>query len=42
MKVEFIKNHDLSKKGQIVDLQGPLANYLIRCGVVKAYTKPKK
>ena len=51
MKVEFIKDHLLTNKGEILELENDFATYLIRCNVAiatekeakpKKVTKPKK
>ena len=42
LQIKFLHNHVLGKKGDVLDVPIPKADYLIRCGVAKEYVeKPK-
>ena len=42
LNIIFLHNHVLGKKGSVLNVPIPKANYLIRCGVAKEYVeKPK-
>lgn len=42
VRVKLLNNHVLGKKGDVLNVPIPKANYLIRCGVAKKYVeKPK-
>ena len=42
MRIKLLKNdHPLGKKGADVEVSGPMARYLIRCGVAVSVTEDK-
>lgn len=42
VKVKLLNNHVLGKKGSVLNVPIPKANYLIRCGVAKEYVEKSK
>lgn len=42
LHIKFLHNHVLGKKGSVLNVPIPKANYLIRCGVAKECVEKSK